>query len=125
MARFEFTERQAQAILELQLQRLTALERDKVQEEFDELQKKIAEYKEILASEKALKRVIVGELKQVQKDYGDPRRTEIIVEQAEIKLEDLIAVEDVVITISHSGYMKRTPLSAYRQQGRGGKAAWG
>ncbi len=125
MARFEFTERQAQAILELQLQRLTALERDKVQEEFDELQKKIAEYKEILASEKALKRVIVGELKQVQKDYGDPRRTEIIVEQAEIKLEDLIAVEDVVITISHSGYMKRTPLSAYRQQGRGGKGRLG
>src|SRR5437867_4461943 len=125
MARFEFTERQAQAILELQLQRLTALERDKVQEEFDELQKKIAEHKEILASEKALKRVIVGELKQVQKDYGDPRRTEIIVEQAEIKLEDLIAVEDVVITISHSGYMKRTPLSAYRQQGRGGKGRLG
>jgi len=125
MARFEFTERQAQAILELQLQRLTALERDKVQEEFDELQKKIAEYKEILASEKALKRVIVAELKQVQKDYGDPRRTEIIVEQAEIKLEDLIAVEDVVITISHSGYMKRTPLSAYRQQGRGGKGRLG
>src|SRR5207245_6389877 len=90
MARFDFTERQAQAILELQLQRLTALERDKIQEEFDELQKKIAEYKEILASEKALKRVIVAELKQVQKDYGDPRRTEIIVEQAEIKLEDLI-----------------------------------
>ncbi len=125
MARFEFTERQAQAILELQLQRLTALERDKVQEEFDELQKKIAEYKEILASEKALKRVIVGELKQVQKDYGDPRRTEIIVEQAEIKLEDLIAVADVVITFSHSGYMKRTPLSAYRQQGRGGKGRLG
>src|SRR5712692_1696079 len=125
MARFEFTERQAQAILELQLQRLTALERDKVQEEFDELQKKIAEYKEILASEKALKRVIVDELKQVQKDYGDPRRTEIIVEQAEIKLEDLIAVADVVITFSHSGYMKRTPLSAYRQQGRGGKGRLG
>jgi DNA gyrase subunit A len=125
MARFEFTERQAQAILEMQLQRLTALERDKVQEEFDALQVKIAEYEEILRSEKALKKVIVDELKQVQKEYGDPRRTQIIEEQAEIKLEDLIAVEDVVITVSHAGYMKRTPLSVYRQQGRGGKGRLG
>ncbi|MBZ5564545.1 MAG: DNA gyrase subunit A [Acidobacteriia bacterium] len=125
MTRFEFTERQAQAILELQLQRLTALERDKIQQEYDELQKKIAEFKEILASEKALKKVVVNELKEIQKDYGDVRRTEIIEEQAEIKLEDLIAVEDVVITVSHSGYTKRTPLSAYRQQGRGGKGRLG
>ncbi len=125
MTRFDFTERQAQAILELQLQRLTALERDKVQQEYDNLQKRIAEYKEILASEKALKRVIVDELKQVQKDYGDVRRTEIIEEQAEIKLEDLIAVEDAVITVSHSGYLKRTPLSTYRQQARGGKGRLG
>ncbi len=125
MARFEFTERQAQAILELQLQRLTALEREKVQQEYDELQKKIREYEEILASDKILKKVIVEELKQVQKEYGDLRRTEIIEEQAEIKLEDLIAVEDVVITVSHSGYMKRTPLSTYRQQQRGGKGRLG
>jgi DNA gyrase subunit A len=125
MARFEFTERQAQAILELQLQRLTALEREKVQQEHDELQKKIREYEEILASDKILKKVIVEELKQVQKEYGDLRRTEIIEEQAEIKLEDLIAVEDVVITVSHSGYMKRTPLSTYRQQQRGGKGRLG
>ncbi|HET7842478.1 MAG TPA: DNA gyrase subunit A, partial [Terriglobia bacterium] len=125
MTRFEFTERQAQAILEMQLQRLTALERDKVQEEYDELQKRIAEYEEILRSEKALKKVIVDELKQVQKEYADPRRTQIIEEQAEIKLEDLIAVEDVVITVSHAGYMKRTPLSVYRQQGRGGKGRLG
>jgi len=123
--RFDFTERQAQAILELQLQRLTALERDKIQEEYGELEKKIAEYKEILASDKALKKVIVDELKQVQKEYGDVRRTEIIEEQAEIRLEDLIAVEDVVITVSHSGFMKRTPLSVYRQQGRGGKGRIG
>src|SRR5437773_2304776 len=121
MTRFDFTERQAQAILELQLQRLTALERDKIQQEYDDLQKKIAGYKEILASEKVLKKVIVDELKQIQKDYGDVRRTEIIEEQAEIKLEDLIADEDAVITVSHSGYLKRTPLSAYRQHGRGGK----
>jgi DNA gyrase subunit A len=125
MARFEFSERQAQAILEMQLQRLTALEREKVQQEYDELQKKIAEYKEILASDKALKKVIVDELKEVQKKYGDARRTEIIEEQAEIKLEDLIAVEDVVITVSHAGYMKRTPLSTYRQQSRGGKGRLG
>ncbi len=125
MARLDFTERQAQAILELQLQRLTALEREKVQQEYDDLQKKIAEYQEILASEKALKKVVVGELRQVQKEYGDVRRTEIIVEQAEIQLEDLIPVADVVITVSHSGYLKRTPLSAYRQQGRGGKGRLG
>jgi len=125
MARFEFTERQAQAILELQLQRLTALEREKVQEEYDSLLKKIAEYEEILRSEKTLKKVIVDELKHIQKEYGDPRRTEIIEEQAEIKLEDLIAVEDMVITVTHSGYMKRTPLSTYRQQGRGGKGRLG
>jgi DNA gyrase subunit A len=125
MTRFEFSERQAQAILELQLQRLTALERDKIQEEYDALQKKIAEYQEILASDKALKKVVVDELRQVQKDYGDERRTKIIEEQAEIKLEDLIADEDVVITVSHSGYLKRTPLSTYRQQGRGGKGRMG
>jgi len=125
MAQFEFSERQAQAILELQLQRLTALEREKVQQEYDELQKKIAEYQGILASDKVLKKVIVEELRQVQKEYGDLRRTEIIEEQAEIKLEDLIAVEDVVITVSHSGYMKRTPLSTYRQQLRGGKGRLG
>ena len=125
MTRFDFTERQAQAILELQLQRLTALERDKIQQEYDDLQKKIAGYKEILASEKVLKKVIVDELKQVQKEYGDARKTEIIEEQAEIKLEDLIADEDAVITVSHSGYLKRTPLTAYRQQGRGGKGRLG
>jgi DNA gyrase subunit A len=125
MGRFEFTERQAQAILELQLQRLTALEREKIQEEYDALQKKIAEYQEILSSDKVLKKVIVDELKQIQKDYGDERRTEIIEEQAEIRLEDLIADEDVVITVSHSGYLKRTNLSTYRQQGRGGKGRMG
>jgi DNA gyrase subunit A len=125
IAQFEFTERQAQAILELQLQRLTALERDKIQEEYNELQRRIGEYREILASEKKLKKVIGDELRQVQKDFGDDRRTQIIEEQAEIKLEDLIADEDVVITVSHSGYLKRTPLTTYRQQGRGGKGRLG
>lgn len=124
-APFVFTERQAQAILELQLQRLTALERDKIQEEYDAIEKRIAEYREILANEKVLKKLIVDELKQVQKEYGDERRTQIIEEQAEIRLEDLIADEDVVVTVSHSGYLKRTPLSIYRQQGRGGKGRLG
>jgi DNA gyrase subunit A len=125
IATFEFTDRQAQAILEMQLQRLTALERDKIQAEFDELQKKIAEYQEILASDKVLKKVIANELKEIQKVYGDTRRTEIIEQQDEIRLEDLIAVQDVVITISHSAYTKRTPLSIYRQQARGGKGRLG
>jgi DNA gyrase subunit A len=125
IARFEFSDRQAQAILEMQLQRLTALERDKIQAEFDELQKRISEYQEILASDKVLKKVIASELKEIQKVYGDARRTEIIEEQEEIRLEDLIAVQDVVITISHSGYTKRTPLSTYRQQARGGKGRLG
>ncbi|HET9178686.1 MAG TPA: DNA gyrase subunit A [Terriglobia bacterium] len=125
MEQFDFSQRQAQAILEMQLQRLTALERDKVQEEYDELQKKIAEYEEILRNEKVLRRVIVKELKEVQKEYGDERKTAIIDEQAEIGLEDLIAVEDVVITLSHSQYLKRTPLSTYRQQARGGKGRLG
>ncbi|MGH9360120.1 MAG: DNA gyrase subunit A [Terriglobia bacterium] len=122
---FSFTERQAQAILELQLQRLTALERGKIQEEYGELQKKIAQYQEILGSEKVLKKVIVDELREAQKQFGDARRTEIIEEQAEIMLEDLISVEDVVVTVSHSGYLKRTPLATYRQQGRGGKGRLG
>ncbi len=125
VARFEFTERQAQAILELQLQRLTALERDKIQEEYDELQKRIAGFREILSSDKLLRKVIVEELKEIQKSFGDSRRTEIIEEQAEIKLEDLITMEDVVITVSHSGYVKRTPVTTYRQQGRGGKGRLG
>ncbi|HKT13620.1 MAG TPA: DNA gyrase subunit A, partial [Terriglobia bacterium] len=122
---FDFSQRQAQAILELQLQRLTALERGKIQEEYDELQKLITEYEEILRNEKVLRRVIVKELKEVQKQYGDDRKTAIIDEQAEIGLEDLIAVEDVVITLSHSQYLKRTPLSTYRQQARGGKGRLG
>jgi len=125
MTEFDFSLRQSQAILEMQLQRLTALERDKVQTEYDELQKKIAEYEEILRNEKVLRRLIVKELKEVQKEYGDERKTAIIDEQAEIGLEDLIAVEDVVITLSHSQYLKRTPLSTYRQQARGGKGRLG
>jgi DNA gyrase subunit A len=122
---FQFTEIQAKAILEMQLQRLTGLERQKILDELAELRTKIAELKEILASETKLREVIIKELREVQKKYGDPRRTEIVDEEGEINIEDLIAEEDVVITVSRSGYLKRTPLSVYRNQGRGGKGRIG
>ena len=125
IAEFEFTEIQAKAILEMQLQRLTGLERQKIEDEMKELREKITELKEILASETKLRQVIVKELREVQKKYGDARRTEIIEEEAEIRMEDLIAEEDVVITVTHTGYLKRTPLSVYRNQGRGGKGRIG
>ncbi len=125
VAQFDFTEIQAKAILEMQLQRLTGLERQKIEDELKALGEKIAELKEILASDAKLRQVIVKELREVQKEYGDARRTQIIDEEAEINIEDLIAEEDVVITVTHSGYLKRTPLSVYRQQGRGGKGRLG
>jgi DNA gyrase subunit A len=125
IAQFQFTEIQAKAILEMQLQRLTGLERQKIEEELKELRERIAELRDILASDAKLRQVIVKELRDVQKKYGDERRTEIVAEEAEINIEDLIAEEDVVITVTHSGYLKRTPLSVYRSQGRGGKGRIG
>lgn len=125
IARFEFTEIQAKAILEMQLQRLTSLERQKIEDELAGLMERIAELKEVLASDAKVRQVIVKELREVQKKYGDARRTEILDEAAEIRLEDLIAEEEAVITVSHSGYVKRTPLSIYRNQGRGGKGRIG
>jgi len=116
---------QVDAILELQLHPLTQLSTGELQTELGELKVKIKEFQEILASDKVLKKVIATELKEIQKGYGDARRTEIIEQQDEIRLEDLIAVQDVVITVSHSGYTKRTPLSIYRQQARGGKGRLG
>jgi len=124
-AQFEFSEIQAKAILEMQLQRLTSLERQKIEAELQELSEKITELKEILASDVKLRDVIVKELRDVQKKYGDARRTEIVDEEAEIRLEDLITEEEVVITVSHAGYVKRTPVSVYRNQGRGGKGRIG
>ena len=125
MTQFTLSEIQAKAILDMQLQRLTALEREKIAEELTEIRKKIQELEEILASERKLKNVIVQELREVQKAYGDKRRTEIVQEQAEISLEDLIPVEDVAVTVSHQGYLKRTPVDTYRNQGRGGKGRIG
>jgi DNA gyrase subunit A len=122
---YEFTEIQAKAILEMQLQRLTGLERQKILDELAELRVRIADLKEILASDARLREVIIRELRDVQKKYGDERRTQILDEEGEINIEDLIAEEDVVITVSRSGYLKRTPLSIYRNQGRGGKGRIG
>jgi DNA gyrase subunit A len=125
MATFEFSDRQAKAILEMQLQRLTNLERQKIEDELRDLTEKIADYKEILGNENRLRQVIVKEMREVQKAFGDDRRTRIIDEEAELSIEDLIADEDVVITLTHTGYIKRTPLSIYRSQGRGGKGRIG
>jgi DNA gyrase subunit A len=117
--------KQADAILELQLYRLTRLSTEEILKELEEIRVKIAEYESILASDKKLRQVIVKELEEVKKEYGDERRTQIIDESTEITLEDLIADEQVIVTVSHSGYLKRTPLSTYRQQRRGGTGRTG
>jgi DNA gyrase subunit A len=122
---WDFSERQAQAILDLQLHRLTQLEREKIIEELKQIQALIRELKDILGSEKKLKGVITKELREVQKDFADPRRTEIVESVEEIKLEDLIADVDMAITVSHAGYIKRTPVDVYRHQSRGGKGRIG
>jgi DNA gyrase subunit A len=120
MDRFKFTELQAKAILEMQLQRLTGLERQKIEDEYKEIIQRIAELQEILTNESVLRTLIIKELREVQKDYGDERRTQIIESGAELSLEDLIADEDMAITVTHSGYIKRTAASLYRAQRRGG-----
>jgi DNA gyrase subunit A len=112
--------RQIDAVLELQLYRLTQLSIDELLKELGLVRENIAEYESILASEKKLRGVIVKELEEVKKQYGDERRTLIVDESAELQLEDLIADEQVAVTVSHSGYLKRTPISTYRQQRRGG-----
>jgi DNA gyrase subunit A len=119
------TLRQIDAILELQLYRLTQLSIDELLSELAEVRKKIAEFESILASEKKLHAVIVKELEEVRDRYGDARRTEIVDESAELQLEDLIADEQVAVTVSHQGYLKRTPISIYRQQRRGGTGRMG
>jgi DNA gyrase subunit A len=117
--------KQADAILELQLYRLTRLSTEEILKELEEIRVKIAEYEAILASDKKLRGVIVRELEEVKKEFGDVRRTEITDESTEITLEDLIADEQVAVTVSHSGYLKRTPISTYRQQRRGGTGRTG
>jgi DNA gyrase subunit A len=116
---------QIDAILELQLHRLTQLSIDEILKELKSIREKIAELEEIIGSEKKLKSVIIAELKDIHKTYGDDRRTQIVDKVDEIKLEDLIADTDMLITVSHAGYIKRTPTETYRHQSRGGKGRIG
>ncbi len=125
MSNFELSEIQARAILDLRLQKLTGLEREKLKEEYEELMKHIAHLKEILADESLRMQIIKDELIEVRDKYGDERRSNIEYSAEDISIEDLIEDEDVVITISHMGYIKRTSLSEYKRQGRGGKGSKG
>ncbi|MGC2616346.1 MAG: DNA gyrase subunit A [Terracidiphilus sp.] len=117
--------KQVDAILELQLYRLTQLSVDEILKELQQKRDEIAEYESILASDKKLRNVIIKELEKVRDQYGDARRTQIVDESAELQLEDLIADEQVAVTVSHQGYLKRTPISIYRQQRRGGTGRTG
>lgn len=117
---FRLTPTQAQAILDLRLQRLTALEREKIQKEYAELQEKIAYYKKVLADPEEQKTIIRKELEQLEAEFGDARRTQILPEEGEISIEDTLPNTEAAILISHQGYIKRTDLAAYRSQGRGG-----
>jgi DNA gyrase subunit A len=125
IARFEFSEKQAQAIIEMQLQRLTGMERQKILDELADIQRRIAEYLEILGSDKVLRDLIVKELREVQKEFGDERKTTIEEDTGEIRLEDLVAVEDMAVTVTRGGYLKRTSVDTYRRQIRGGKGRIG
>jgi DNA gyrase subunit A len=123
--RFKLSDRQAQAILDMRLQRLTGLERSKIVEEYEETLKLIARLKEILGSDRRVLEVIVEELRELKKTYADKRRTEIVQEVQRLSIEDMIADEEMVITCSYGGYVKRNPLAAYRAQRRGGKGRIG
>ncbi len=125
MKRFKLSEVQAKAILDMRLQRLTGLERKKIEDEYKETIKLITRLRGILDNETLRWQVIADELRALTERYSDERRTEVIYDYADFKLEDMIAEEDVVITISHQGYIKRTPVSTYRRQGRGGKGVAG
>jgi DNA gyrase subunit A len=125
MANFGLSEIQAQAILDLRLQRLTGLERDKIMEEHRETVELIAKLRAILADEKEIYKIIVDELKEIKRKYGDERRTQIIDRTDEISIEDTIVDEDMAVTISHDGYIKRNPITLYRAQRRGGKGKIG
>lgn len=122
---FEFSDVQAQAILDMRLHRLTALERQKLDSEYQELTKNIEWFKAVLESPKMVLKMIQDEMREIKERYGDERRTEILEETDEIDMEDLIAEEDMVVTISHRGYVKRNPVSLYRAQRRGGKGVTG
>src|SRR5262249_30372405 len=122
MTRLALSETQAQAILDLRLQRLTGLERDKILQEHTELLETIQEYQAILDSEARIQAIIKDELLALKEQYGDARRTEIVEAEEEIDVEDLIAEEDMVVTKSHGGYIKRQPTNMYHSQRRGGQS---
>ena len=125
MGRFQLSDKQAQAILDMRLQRLTGLERDKIIEEYREVIKEISRLKAILASDVEVLRIIRAETLEIAEQYGDVRRTEIVGQITDIDIEDMIAEEEMVVTMSHTGYIKRTPTSLYRAQRRGGKGSRG
>ena len=125
ITQFGLSQIQAQAILDMQLQRLTGLEREKILNELAELLKLIERLLAILSSDKLVMQIVVDELRQVQTKYGDPRRTEILADEGEFRIEDLIAEEDMAITVSNTGYIKRTAITNYRNQRRGGKGRIG
>ncbi|NQS72461.1 MAG: DNA gyrase subunit A [Desulfobulbaceae bacterium] len=125
IARFSLSEIQAQTILDMRLQRLTGLEREKIVKDYEEILAKITWYKQVLADEALLLQIVREEFVQIRDDYGDERRTEIIDEPDEILPEDLINPEEMVVTVSHGGYIKRNPLTLYRSQRRGGKGVMG
>lgn len=125
MERFGLSQEQAQAILDMRLQRLTGLEREKIESEYQELLQKIAEYREILANESLVLQIISDELQEIRDRFADERRTELLVGEESILDEDLIPQEEVVITITHTGYIKRLPLTTYRSQKRGGRGVVG
>ena len=125
MGRFGLSERQAQSILELRLQRLTGLERDKIEAEYEELIQEIERLRAILASRSLQLQIIKDELLEIQRKYGDARRTEIVDAQGDVSMEDLIAAEDMVVTVSHEQYVKRLAATEYRSQGRGGRGVAG
>jgi DNA gyrase subunit A len=125
IATYELSELQAQAVLDLQLQRLTGMERDKILAEYEEIKKRIEELRSILASDQRIDGIVKEELEDVREKFGDDRRTEIIAKTQEISIEDMIAEEDMVIAVSHTGYIKRSPVSVYRGQKRGGKGRKG
>lgn len=125
MSQFGFTEVQAQHILDMQLRRLTALEREKLQEEYNELMDRIAYLRAVITSQEMQIKIIKQELAEIRKKYATPRLTKIMAEEGDLEIEDLIADEDVVITLTHTGYIKRVPVSTYRQQRRGGRGIQG
>jgi DNA gyrase subunit A len=125
ITQFALSEIQAQAILEMRLQRLTALEREKILQELEEITRLIKKLKQILEKEELVKEIIIEELTSISTKYGDARKTEIVEKEGEIEVEDLIIQEDMVVTVSHNGYIKRNPISLYRSQRRGGKGVTG